>query len=213
MPLYLTEAEVGDLLTPADAIAAVEASFARLAAGEVESAPRARLALPDGVFAVMPCVDRGLGFAGLKTFAWTSEATPFLVVLLTIDAPHVAAIVEADRLGQLRTAAASAVAAKYLARRDASTLGVLGCGRQAASHVDVLREALDLERVVVYCRDEARLDAFCAERGCSHSPRSTGSFEVVIVTTMSASAASWLVSTAVQPFSAQNVSRRSALRQ
>jgi len=156
VPLYLTEAEVGDLLTPADAIAAVEASFARLAAGEVESAPRARLALPDGVFAVMPCVDRGLGFAGLKTFAWTSEATPFLVVLLTIDAPHVAAIVEADRLGQLRTAAASAVAAKYLARRDASTLGVLGCGRQAASHVDVLREALDLERVVVYCRDEAR---------------------------------------------------------
>jgi ornithine cyclodeaminase/alanine dehydrogenase-like protein (mu-crystallin family) len=187
VPLYLTEAEVGELLTPADAIAAVEASFARLAAGEIESAPRARLAIPDGVFAVMPCVDRGLGYAGLKTFAWTAEATPFLVVLLSLEPPQVEAIVEADRLGQLRTAAASAVAAKHLARPGASTLGVLGCGRQAASHVDALREVLDLERVVVYCRDEARLDAFCAAHGCevAESHQEAAQCDVVVTATTS----------------------------
>jgi alanine dehydrogenase len=187
VPLYVTEAQVSALLTPGDAIAAVEASFARLSAGEVESAPRARLPIPDGVFAVMPCVDRGLGYAGLKTFAWTPEATPFLVVLLSLEPPQVEAIVEADRLGQLRTAAASAVAAKHLARAGASTLGVLGCGRQAASHVDALREVLDLERVAVYCRDEVRLDAFCAAHGCeaAESHQEAGGCDVVVTATTS----------------------------
>ena len=90
----------------------------------------------------MPCVDRGLGLAGLKTFAWTPGGTPFLVVLMTIHEPEIVAVLEADTLGQLRTAAASAVAAKHLARAGASSLGVIGCGRQAASHVAALRAQL-----------------------------------------------------------------------
>ena len=168
MPLYLTEAEVGELLTPADAYAAVEASFARVAEGQVENAPHARLAIPDGVFAVMPCVDRGLGYAGLKTYAWTPDGTPFLVVLVSLDEPKIEALVEADTLGQLRTAAASAVAATRLARDGARTLGVLGCGKQAAAHVVALREALpSLAETVVYCRDGKRLAAFCKQHGCT----------------------------------------------
>ena len=125
---------------------AVEGSFARLARGEVDNPPRVRLAIPDGQFAVMPCVDRGLGLAGLKTFAWTPGGTPFLVVLMTIDEPEIVAVLEADTLGQLRTAAASAVAAKHLARAGAASLGVIGCGRQAASHVAALRDAAAVAR-------------------------------------------------------------------
>jgi alanine dehydrogenase len=167
MPAYLTEADVARLLTPAEAAGAVEASFARLARGEVDNPPRVRLPIPDGQFAVMPCVDRGLGLAGLKTFAWTPGGTPFLVVLMTISEPEIVAVLEADTLGQLRTAAASAVAAKHLARAGASTLGVIGCGRQAASHVAALRaQLLSVERVVVYCRETTARDAFCREHGC-----------------------------------------------
>lgn len=70
MPLYLTEANVGSLLTPADALEAVEGSFMRLAAGEVENRPRERLRLEDGTFAVMAAVDRELRLAGVKTYAW-----------------------------------------------------------------------------------------------------------------------------------------------
>ena len=185
MPLYLTEAEVGELLTPADAFAAVESSFARIAGGEVETAPRARLPIPDGVFAVMPCVDRGLGYAGLKTYAWTPDGTPFLVVLMSLDEPKVEAIVEADRLGQLRTAAASAVAAKHLARDGARTLGVIGCGRQGASHVTALREMFP--EVVAYCRDPKRLAAFCKEHGCAaaESHSEAAACDVVVTATVS----------------------------
>ena len=185
MSLYVTEAEVAALLTPADARAAVQASFERLARGVVDNPPRVRAELPGGIFAVMPCVDHELGYAGLKTFAWLPGGTPFLVVLFSIERAELAAVVEADTLGQLRTAAASAVAAQLLAREGATTLGVLGCGRQAASHVVALREVLPaLERVVVCGRDADRIAAFCAEHACEPAtPDETAACDVVVTAT------------------------------
>jgi ornithine cyclodeaminase/alanine dehydrogenase len=144
--------------------------------------------LPCGDFAVMPCVDRELGFAGLKAFAWLPGGTPFLVALLSIAHARIEALVEADFLGQLRTAAATAVAAKHLASGRAATLGLIGCGRQAASHVAALRAALPaLERVLVFCRDGARLDAFCALHGCdpAAAARDVAACDVVVTVTTS----------------------------
>ncbi|MGB2953671.1 MAG: hypothetical protein WBB74_09835, partial [Gaiellaceae bacterium] len=68
MPLYLTESEVAELLTPADALEAVEGSFRRLAEGAVENRPRTRMRIDDGVFALMGAVDTELGLAGLKAY-------------------------------------------------------------------------------------------------------------------------------------------------
>ena len=187
-PLYITEQQVSELLTPGDAIAAVEACFGRLARGMIDNPARVRAELGDGVFAVMPCVDRELGYAGLKSFLWLPGGTPFLVVLFSLEHARIEAIVEADMLGRLRTAAASAVAAKHLARPDARTLGVFGCGRQAASHVAALRTALpSLARVLVHCRDGARCEAFCREHGCEAGPaREVGACDVVVTATTSA---------------------------
>lgn len=188
MPAYLTEADVARVLSPAEAARAVEASFARLARGEVDNPPRVRLPIPGGQFAVMPCVDRGLGLAGLKTYAWTPAATPFLVVLMTIDEPELVAVLEADALGQLRTAAASAVAAKHLARDAAASVGVIGCGRQAASHVRALREQLpSVDRVVVFCRDAGARASFAREHDCvpAASAEAAAACDVVVTATTS----------------------------
>ena len=187
MPLYVTEQQVAELLTPAEAFAAVAASFGRLSRGAVDNPPRVRAELPDGDFAVMPCVDHELGYAGLKSFLWLPAGTPFLVVLFSLEHARVEAIVEADYLGQLRTAAASAVAAKHLARADARTLGVIGCGRQAASHVDAMRAALpSLERVLVHGRDDARRAAFCHAHGCEEATgEEAAACDVVVVATTS----------------------------
>src|SRR6266536_2489101 len=188
MPLYLTEAEVAELLTPAEAIAAVEASFERLARGEVDNRPRERLPLPEGQFAVMPCVDRELGFAGLKTYAWTAGGTPFLVILFSLEHSRVEAVIEADKLGQLRTGAASGVAAKHLAREGATTLGVIGCGWQAASQVAAIREALpEIEQTVVYCRNEKRLAKFCKEHRCEAAESNHEAAECDVVVTVTTS--------------------------
>jgi ornithine cyclodeaminase/alanine dehydrogenase-like protein (mu-crystallin family) len=187
MPLYLTEEDVAGLLTPADAVEAVEQSFLRLARGSVDNRPRARLPLDEGQYAVMACVDRELGYAGLKTYAWTTAGTTFVVVLFSLEG-RLEAVIEADRLGQLRTGAASAVAARHLANEGAASLGVIGCGWQAESQIACIRAALPgLERVLVHCRSEARLAEFCRANGCepAESHRDAGEQDVVVTVTTS----------------------------
>jgi alanine dehydrogenase len=188
LPLYLTEADVESLLTPADAVAAVERSFLRLAAGEAENRPRERMRLEDGAFAFMAAVDQELGLAGLKAYTALPRSTPFVVVLFDTHEAEVAAVIEADKLGQLRTGAASGVAAKYLAAPGAASLGVIGCGWQARSQVACIREALPaLERVVAYCRTPERLAEFCADAGAEpgESHRDPAACDVVVTATTS----------------------------
>src|SRR5947208_5290919 len=188
MPLYLREADVAELLTTADAITAVEQSFRRLARGVVDNRPRERLRLEDGMFAVMACVDHELGYAGLKSYAWLADGTPFVVVLFSLAAARLEAVIEADKLGQLRTGAASGVAARYLSRANAGSLGVIGCGWQAASQIASIREAVPtVGRVVVYCRSKERLDAFCREHDCepAESHREAADHDIVVTVTTS----------------------------
>jgi ornithine cyclodeaminase/alanine dehydrogenase-like protein (mu-crystallin family) len=188
LPLYLTEANVDSLLVPADALEAVEGCFLRLAAGAVENRPRERLPLEEGSFAVMAAVDRELELAGVKTYAWLPGGTPFVVVLFDTRRAELAGVIEADKLGQLRTGAASGVAAKYLARAGATSLGVLGCGWQARSQVACIRDALPgIERVVAYCRTPHRLAEFCKDTGAEpgESHRDPAGCDVVVTVTTS----------------------------
>jgi ornithine cyclodeaminase/alanine dehydrogenase-like protein (mu-crystallin family) len=188
VPLYLTEAEVSDLLTPEDALEAVEGCFRRLAAGEIENVPRQRTRFEDGFLAVMWAVDRELGLAGLKSYAAGLEGTHFVVLLFDTETTQPVAVIEADKLGQLRTGAASGVAAKYLAREGAKSLGVIGCGWQARSQVAAIRAALpSLETAVAYCRSEKRLAEFCAEVGAEagESHRDAAGQDVVVTVTTS----------------------------
>ena len=160
--LHLTEDDVAALLTPADAVDAIEACFRRMAAGVVENRPRYRLGLEAGALAVMAASDLELGYAGAKVYAGFRSGARFEVLLFRTDVPELVAVIDADKLGQLRTGAASGVAARHLARAGATTLGVIGCGWQAESQVACIRAALPgIERVVAYCRTETSLHAFC----------------------------------------------------
>jgi alanine dehydrogenase len=188
--IYLTEDDVAGLLSPADAVDAIEACFRRMAAGSVENRPRYRLGLDGGALAVMAASDHGLGYAGAKVYAGFRSGARFEVLLFRMDAPELVAVIDADKLGQLRTGAASGVAARHLAREDATTLGVIGCGWQAESQVACIRAALPgIERVVAYCRTEASLRAFCerndAEPG--ETAQDPAACDVVVTVTGSSS--------------------------
>jgi alanine dehydrogenase len=162
MPLYLRELDVEELLSPADAVEAVEACFARLGRGETENRPRYRIGLVEGRLNIMGAADLGLGVAGLKAYSSFHTGARFIVVLFAADRPELLALIEADRLGQRRTGAASAVAARHLAKPGARSLGLIGTGLQAESQLECIRAALSgIERVVAYSRDAARLAAFC----------------------------------------------------
>ena len=188
MPLYLSEADVDGLLPPADAVEAVEGCFARLASGAVENRPRFRLGLDDGRLNVLAAADLELGVAGLKAYAAFRSGARFVVALFAADRPELLALVEADRLGQRRTGAASAVAAKHLARPGARTLGVIGAGWQAESQVECLRAALPgIDRVVAYSRTEERLDEFCRRFDAEPAEYNRDAAEQDIVVTMTTS--------------------------
>jgi alanine dehydrogenase len=188
VPLYLTEDDVAAVVTPAVAVQAVEDCCRRLAAGDVEIAPRRRLRLPEGSLADMAASDRGLGLAGGKLYAATPDGTTFVVCLFDAGSSELVAVLEADRLGQLRTGAASGVAVRYLAKTGATSLGVIGCGHQAETQVSCIRAALpSLERVVAYCRTPEKLSAFCAEVGAEpgESHRDAATQDVVVTITSS----------------------------
>lgn len=188
MPLFLNEGEVTELLSPADAVAAVEGSFERMAAGSVEIAPRRRLGLQEGRLADMAASDLDLGYAGVKAYAATGDGASFVVALFAVDRPELVALIEADHLGRLRTGAASAVAAKHLARAGATSLGVIGCGSQAETQVACIRAAVPaIERVVAYCRTEQNLLTFCERVGArpAESNREASEQDVVVTITTS----------------------------
>jgi alanine dehydrogenase len=186
--LYLSEQDVQQLLSPADAVEAVEGSFRRMASGVVEIAPRRRLRLEEGRLADMAAADLELGYAGVKTYGGFAEGAAFVVALFAADRPELVAVIEADHLGRLRTGAASAVAAKYLAKDGAASLGVFGCGEQAETQVSCIRAAVPtIDRVVVYCRTKRNLSAFCERVGAEAAENNREPAEQDVVVTITTS--------------------------
>ena len=78
MTLWLSEDDVRAVVTPADAVEAVEACFERMVRGAVEIAPRRRLALEEGRLADMAASDLELGYAGAKVYAGFGEGAAFV---------------------------------------------------------------------------------------------------------------------------------------
>jgi alanine dehydrogenase len=135
---------------------------------------------------VMSAVDNERGLACVKTYSAGADGIRFVVVLF--ERGELRALIEADRLGQLRTGSASGVAARYLAKDGARSLGVIGCGLQARSQVACIREALPgIEETVGYCRSQERLAAFCKEVGAepAESHRDAAAADVVVTITNS----------------------------
>jgi ornithine cyclodeaminase/alanine dehydrogenase-like protein (mu-crystallin family) len=188
VPLYLREADVLELLSPADAVEAVEGCFARLARGTIENRPRYRLGLEHGLLHVMGAADRELHRAGAKIYAGFAEGVRYVFTLFAADGPEVLALIEADALGRLRTGAASAVAARHLAAPGATKLGLIGTGSQAETQLQCIRAALPgIEEVVAYSRNEERLEAFCEQHGCEAGEYNRDAAEQDVVVTITTS--------------------------
>ena len=185
MPLFLREADVEELLTPADAVEVVDACFGRMARGAVELEPRHRLGLENGRLHLMAAADRELQRAGVKTYTGFAEGVRYVFALFAADRPELLALIEADRLGQLRTGAASAVAVRHLARPGARTLGLIGTGWQAESQLACIRAVLpELERVVAYSRNAERLEDFCRRFDCEAGEYNRDAAEQEVVVTI-----------------------------
>jgi ornithine cyclodeaminase/alanine dehydrogenase-like protein (mu-crystallin family) len=130
---------------------------------------RTQMKLTDGVFLIMPCYDRDARGLGMKLVKFNQSPSlaedRIQATYILLDAASGCAklVIPANYLTDLRTAATSAVATKFLARPDARVLSVFGTGRQARAHLRVLPQIRKFERALVSGRDMERTRDFAAE--------------------------------------------------
>ncbi len=161
--LYLTEADVARVLTMDLALDAVSAAFRKLALEEAVNNPRQRCQTDHVMLHVLPAAAKTLGALGFKAYTTSKAGAQFHVTLFDPKQGGIAAIIEADVLGQYRTGAASGVATKKLARADASTVGLFGTGKQARTQLLAVCKVRPIKKAFVYGRDAERRKTFSAQ--------------------------------------------------
>ncbi len=157
--LYLTEADVEGLLSIDLAIEVCEEAFRRLAAGEAENIPRSRVRASGTILHCMSAAASYLGLVGWKSYTTTRQGARFHVGLYDLSGSLVA-LIEADRLGQLRTGATTGVAVEYMADPEATEVGLFGAGWQAQSQLAAAAAARPIKVAYVYSRTEKTRNDF-----------------------------------------------------
>ena len=158
--LYLSQADVAAVgLTMADIIESLEVAFCEKGQGRVEMPPKPGIhpGGGDNFIHAMPAYIPALQSAGIK---WVSgfpenpqQGLPYITGLLVLNDAATGlpiAVMDCVWITAMRTGAATAIAARYLARPDSSVVGVLGCGVQGRSNVEALNVLFPLKRVMAY---------------------------------------------------------------
>jgi ornithine cyclodeaminase/alanine dehydrogenase-like protein (mu-crystallin family) len=185
--LYLSQADVNAVgLTMSEIVAVLEKAFKEKGEGRIEMPPKPGIhpGGGDNFIHAMPAYIPAMKSAGIK---WVSgfpgnfqRGLPYINGLLILNDPGTGlpiSVMDCAWITAMRTGAASAVAAKYLARPDSSILGILGCGVQGRSHLEALLVLFPLKQVMAY-----DIDAHAAQRFANEITNRFG-LEVVIVDT------------------------------
>ena len=152
-----------------DCIAAVESAFRQHGEGTLGASLLSAHA-ERGAFHIKTSIDARYFAAKLNANFPNNAPLPTIQgVLVLFDATNGTplAVMDSIELTKQRTAAASAVAAKYLARADSRSIMIYGCGQQAAAQLAAMRRVLPIERVHVVDADASRAAAFAQRHGAS----------------------------------------------
>ncbi len=173
--LYLSQADVIQVgLTMTEIIDLLETAFREKGHGRVEMPPKPGVhpGEADNFIHAMPAYIPAMESAGIK---WVSgypqnerRGLPYISGLLILNDPETGlplAVMDCTWITAMRTAGATAVAARRLAREDSAVLGVLGCGVQGKSNTEALNVDFPLKRVLAYDVNEAAARRFGEEMG------------------------------------------------
>lgn len=156
MALFLSETDVRQLLTMELALEAVEAAHLAHALGRAIDIPRQRTRVPTASLHILQGALLDENVMGYKAYTASREGARFLVHLFDATSGKLQAVIEADFLGMMRTGAAGGVAAKFLARSDAATVGLIGAGWQAQSQLAALCQVRPIRQVKLFSRNEEK---------------------------------------------------------
>src|SRR5690348_1466220 len=152
MALLLREADVEKLITMPTTIELVERVHREYSTGQAIDVPRERTRLPKAALHILQGAVPSANVFGYKAYTSSREGVRFLVYAFSAENGRLEGVVEANRLGMMRTGAAGGVAAKWLARPDAKVAGIFGSGWQAEGQLEALSRVRKLERVKVFSR-------------------------------------------------------------
>lgn len=160
---FLTESDVRQSLTMPMAIEAMRGAFQALSDGTAYDVPRVRAKGKGIILHSMSAAADYLGLVGWKQYTTTRHGAKFLVGLYSQETGELVALIEADRLGQLRTGAVTGLAVDLLAPNDVTRMGLFGTGWQAQSQLEAVAAVRPLEQVYCFSRREDKCREF-AER-------------------------------------------------
>ncbi len=167
--LYLSYDDIVSLkISLKDVISVVEDAFRQKGEGLAEMPPKPGIhPRPDSFIHAMPAYLKKSDAAGLKWISGYPEnpkrGLPYITGIFILNDPSTGvpiAVMDAMWITAYRTAAASAIAAKYLANPDSEVLAILGCGTQGRSNTLMLREVLPLKKVKAYDISGEALDRY-----------------------------------------------------
>ena len=170
--LLLTEEHVRSVLPMSDLIASMESALARFSSGDVQQPVRTVLTVGSqkSWWGLMPAYVNDPATMGAKlvtvfngNLARGLPSHLAMIVLFDPDTGALQALMDGRFITEARTAAVSAVSARYLARRDASTLAIIGTGVQARSHLEAFSEVRQLREVRVWSPKAASRERFVDE--------------------------------------------------
>jgi alanine dehydrogenase len=161
MALLLRESHVEQLLTMQTTLELIERVHREYSTGNAIDVPRERTRLPKAALHILQGAVPSAGVFGYKAYTSSREGVRFLVYMFSAENGRLEGVVEANHLGMMRTGAAGGVAAKWLARADASVAGIFGSGWQAQGQLEALAHVRRLERVKVFSRTAQKVAKFC----------------------------------------------------
>jgi ornithine cyclodeaminase/alanine dehydrogenase-like protein (mu-crystallin family) len=162
--LLLSEDDVRRVLTMETALEAVEQALRKMALDEAQNVPRARVQTDHAMLHTMSAAAKSLGIMGAKVYATSRRGqAQFHVSLFDGKTGALLCLMQADWLGQVRTGAASGVATQYMARPDATEVGLFGTGKQARTQLLAICTVRRIRSVQVYSPNEERRRAFADE--------------------------------------------------
>ncbi len=153
MALFLTEADVRQLLTMELALEAVESAHRAHALGRAIDIPRQRTRVPTASLHILQGALLDAGVMGYKAYTASKAGARFLVHLFDAADGRLQAVIEADTLGMMRTGAAGGIAARHLSRPEAGSVALIGAGWQAQGQLEALCKVRPIRQVRLFSRD------------------------------------------------------------
>lgn len=151
MTLILGEERLKGTLSMAEAIDLIEEAYQHEAVGQTYCAPRQTTTTKAGWMRLMYAVDFAAGYAAVKAFHLTQGVgVRYVVSLYRLQDGELLAILDGRELTALRTGAVSGVAARYMAPKDATSVGLLGSGNQAITQLEAMAAELPLTSARVF---------------------------------------------------------------